>query len=209
MKDFTYKTVEEHEKTCSNAEKEEETKCHSCKSWYDLASVGIPFDMHHDDSFLNSWCAPFNDFYCTKCIAAGKAVTLPHYSNPTSEEQVDFVDSDLVNMDPTKLRALLNSKCDCQLDVRDLTLGRCVCRGTPNQMTQKIMEIRRSTAAANASATIKPQPFSPISSLTSSISHSKPVSSPHSDIIPMALEQVVAKKGKLKRISRSQLGSMP
>ena len=71
------------------------------------------------------------------------------------------------------------------------------------------MEIRRSTAAANASATIKPQPFSPISSLTSSISHSKPVSSPHSDIIPMALEQVVAKKGKLKRISRSQLGSMP
>ena len=151
--------------------------------------------MHHDDSFLNSWCAPFNDFYCTKCIAAGKAVTLPHYSNPTSEEQVDFVDSDLVNMDPTKLRALLNSKCDCQLDVRDLTLGRCVCRGTPNQMTQKIMEIRRSTAAANASATIKPQPFSPISSLTSSTSHSKPVSSPHSNIVPMTLEQVVVKRG--------------
>ena len=181
-------------------------QCHACKSWCDLTSEGIPLDRAQDTSSMDSWCAPFNQFYCPECKTAGKAVTLTHYSNPTSEEQVDFVDSDLVNMDPTKLRALLNSKCDCQLDVRDLTLGRCVCRGTPNQMTQKIMEIRKSTAAAHASATIKPQPFSPISSLTSSTSHSKPVSSPHSDIIPMALEQVVVqKKGKRVQRVRGQL----
>ena len=116
-----------------------------------------------------------------------------------------FINSDLVNMDPTNLRALLRSKSDCQLDNCGLTLGRCMCWGSPNQMKQKIMEIRKSTAAAYASATIKPQPFSPISSLTSSTPHSKPVSSPHSDIIPMALEQVKEKKGKRVQRVRGQL----
>eukprot|EP00617_Octactis_speculum_P024165 CAMPEP_0185746628 /NCGR_PEP_ID=MMETSP1174-20130828/5241_1 /TAXON_ID=35687 /ORGANISM="Dictyocha speculum, Strain CCMP1381" /LENGTH=72 /DNA_ID=CAMNT_0028421443 /DNA_START=278 /DNA_END=496 /DNA_ORIENTATION=+ len=72
------------------------------------------------------------------------------------------------------------------------------------------MAIRRSTAAANTSATIKPQPSSPISSLTPSTSHSKPASSPHiSNVIPMALEQSAVKKGKRRKISKSQLGSMP
>ena len=92
-------------------------------------------------------------------------------------------------MDSTKLRALLKSKSDCQFDVCDITCLN-LCWGSPKMMTQKIMEIRKSTAAAYASATIKPQPFSPISSLTSSTPHSKPVSSPHSDIIPMAQEQI-------------------
>ena len=170
---------------------------------------------------MDSWCAPFNQFYCPECKTAGKAVTLTHYSNPTSEEQVDFIDSDLVNMDPTNLNALLKSKSECQLDDCDLTLGRCMCRGTPIQMTQKIMEIRKSTAAAYASATTKPQPSSPISSITPSSSHSEHVSSPHSNIIPMTNEQISSsakkKKGyQKKQINRkpsesklSQLGSMP
>ena len=169
-----------------------------------MTSEGIPLDRAQDTSSMDSWCAPFNQFYCPECKTAGKAVTLTHYSNPTSEEQVDFIDSDLVNMDSTKLRALLKSKSDCQFDVCDITCLN-LCWGTINQMTQKIMEIRKSTAAAYASATIKPQPFSPISSLTSSTSHSKPVSSPHSDIIPMALEQVVVQKRKRVQRVRGQL----
>ena len=135
-------------------------------------------------------------------------MTLPHYSSPTSEGQTDFVDSDLVNMQSTNLLALLKS----------INNGRLDRWGTPNQLTQKIMEIRNSTAAAYASATIKPQPFSPNSSITPSTSHIKPVSNPHSDIIPMTQEQISSivkkKKGNLrKQIERkpfeSKLGSMP
>ena len=108
-------------------------------------------------------------------------MTLPHYSSPTLEGQTDFVDSDLVNMQSTNLLALLKS----------INNGRHDCWSTPNEMTQKIMAIRKSTAVAYASATIKPQPFSPISSITPSTSHnSKLVSSPHSNIIPMAQEQI-------------------
>ena len=112
-------------------------------------------------------------------------MTLPHYSNSTSEEQVDFVDSDLVNMrDSAKLLALQKSKCNSQLDDWDYP--------TINHKWQKIMAIHRSTAAAYATATIKPQLSSPISSPTPSTSHnSEPVSSPHSsNIIPMAQEQI-------------------
>ena len=98
-----------------------EMQCHACKSWCDLTSERIPLDRAQDTSSMDSWCAPFNQFYCPECKTAGKAVTLTHYSNPTSEEQVDFIDSDLVNMDSTKLRALLKSKSDCQFDVCDIT----------------------------------------------------------------------------------------
>ena len=49
----------------------------------------------------------------------------------------------------------------------------------------------RAEPKEEASTTINPQPFSPISSPFPSTSHnSKPVSSPHSDIIPMAQEQI-------------------
>ena len=76
-----------------------------------MTSEGIPLDRAQDTSSMDSWCAPFNQFYCPECKTAGKAVTLTHYSNPTSEEQVDFVDSDVVSMDMTpKLMDLLESK---------------------------------------------------------------------------------------------------
>ena len=150
-------------------------QCHSCKCWYNTTSVGFPLEFCQDTPFMNSWCAPFNQFYCPECKAAGKAVTLSHNSSPTSEGQTDFVDSDLVNMQGTNLMTLLKS----------INNGRLDCWCTPNEMTQKIMAIRKSTAAAYASATIKPQPFSPISSITPSTSHIKPVSNPHSNIIPI------------------------
>ena len=141
-------------------------------------------------------------------------MTLPHYSSPTSEEQNDFVDSDLVTMQSTNLMALLKSKSNGQFTL-GLTLG---------GYKQKIMAIRRSTAAAyapatkeEASATIKPQPLSPISFPFPSNSHnSKPVSSPDPNIIPMAQEQIspLVKMGKRKQRTKggaklSRLGSMP
>ena len=187
-------------------------QCHSCKCWCNMTSVGFPLEFCQDTPFMDSWCAPFNDFFCYECKAAGKAVTLPHYSSPTSEGQNDFVDSDLVIMQSTNMTALLKSMNDGRLD-------NCY---TIDQMTQKIMEIRKSTAAAYASATTKPQPSSPISSITPSSSHSEHVSSPHSNIIPMTNEQFsasVKKKSKgyqRKQINKkpsesklSQLGSMP
>ena len=71
----------------------------------------------------------------------------------------------------------------------------------------------RAEPKEETSATIKSQPFSPISSPFPSTSHnSKPVSSPHSNIIPMAQEQIspVVKMGKRKMDSKlSRLGSMP
>ena len=178
-----------------------EIQCFACKSWCDMTSVGFPLEFCQDTPFMDSWCAPFNDFFCYECKAAGKAVTLPHYSSPTSEGQNDFVDSDLVTMQQTNLIALLKSMND----------GRLVNCPTPDRMTQKIMEIRKSTAAAyaqatkeEASATIKPQPLSPISSPFPSTSHNiKPGSSPHPNIIPMAQEQIspVVKMGKRKQRS--------
>ena len=190
----------------------EEIQCYACKSWCDMTSEGIPLDRAQDTSFMDSWCAPFNQFYCPECKATGKAVTLPHYSSPTSEGQNDFVDSDLVIMQSTNLMALLKSMNDGRIDNWV----------TPRLMMQKIMEIRKSTAAAYASATTKPQPSSPISSITPSSSHSEHVSSPHSNIIPMTNEKFLAsvkKKSKgyqRKQINKkpsesklSQLGSMP
>ena len=171
-----------------------------------MTSVGFPLDKAQDTSFMDSWCVPFNDFFCYECKAAGKAVTLPHYSSPTSEGQTDFVDSDLVNMQGPNLMALLKSKSNGQLDASHLTLGGYM---------QKITAIRRSTAAAYASATINPQPLSPTNSPFPSTAHnSKLVSSPHSNIIPMAQKQIspVVKMGKRQILNRkniSRLGSMP
>ena len=120
----------------------------------------------------------------------------------TSGNIIDFVDSDVVSMNMApKLMDLLRSKCNMSDGV--YTLG---------EQRQKIMEIRRSTAVAYATATIKPQLSSPISSSTPSTSHSKPVSSPHfSNIIPpMVQEQVVVKKLKRRQISMpAHLGSVP
>ena len=173
-----------------------------------MTSVGFPLEFCQDTPFMDSWCAPFNDFFCYECKAAGKAVTLPHYSSPTSEGQNDFFDSDLVIMQSTNLMALLKSKSNGQFDASHLTLG---------GYKQKIMAIRRSTAAEYASATINPQPFSPTSSPFPSTSHnSKLVSSPQSNIIPMAQKQIspVMKMGKRKQRTKggaklSRLGSMP
>ena len=183
-------------------------QCHSCKCWHDMPSVGFPFDKAQDTLFMDGWCAPFDDFYCDACKATGKAVILPHYSSPTSEGQNDFVDSDLVIMQSTNLMTLLKSKSNGQLDASHLTLGGYM---------QKIMAIRRSTAAAYALATINPQPLSPTSSPFPSTAHnSKLVSSPHSNIIPMAQKQIspVLKMGKRKQRTKggaklSRLGSMP
>ena len=65
-----------------------------------------------------------------------------------------------------------------------------LCKMTAKTNSSPISPLR-AEPKEEASATINPQPFSPISSPLPSTSHnSKPVSSPHSDIIPMAQEQI-------------------
>ena len=85
--------------------------------------------------------------------------------------------------------------------LRDRVFDKLLC--TECKMTAKTnsspISPLRAEPKEEASATINPQPFSPISSPFPSTSHnSKPVSSPHSDIIPMAQEQIspVVKMGK-------------
>ena len=92
------------------------------------------------------------------------------------------------------------------------------CKMTAKTNSSPISPLR-AEPKEETSATIKPQPFSPISSPFPSTSHnSKPVSNPHSNIIPMAQEQIssIVKKKKWKQRKRkpfesklSQLGSMP
>ena len=161
-----------------------------------MTSVRFPLDKAQDSQFYISWCAPFKGFFCSECIDAGKAAILPHYSNPTSEEQVDLIDSDIVSTN-IKLMDLLRSLCD-ENDERDEDFFKTDYH-TLGYIQQKIMAIRRTTAAEYAAecatATIKPQPSSPTNPSTPSTSHSKPVSSPHfSNIIPNDIEQVTVKK---------------
>ena len=76
--------------------------------------------------------------------------------------------------------------------LRDRVFEKLYC--TECKMTAKINSSTINPLRAKpkeASATINPQPLSPTSSPFPSTSHnSKPVSSPHSDIIPMAQEQI-------------------
>ena len=119
-----YRTIEQ------TNEENDEFKCESCTSWFNLASEGITIAMLRDR-------AP-GKLFCTEC----------------------------------KMTAKTNSSPISPL------------RAEPKE---------------EASATINPQPFSPTSSPFPSTSHnSKLVSSPHSNIIPMAQEQIspVVKMGK-------------
>ena len=85
--------------------------------------------------------------------------------------------------------------------LRDRAFEKLLC--TECKMTAKTnsspISPLRAEPKEEASATINPQHFSPTGSPFPSTSHnSKPVSSPHSDIIPMAQEQIspVVKMGK-------------
>ena len=67
-----FKTVEEHEKTCSDAQAAQakpEFKCESCTSWFDLASEGITTAMLRD--------RVFEKLYCTECKMTAKINSSP------------------------------------------------------------------------------------------------------------------------------------